>query len=178
VRQWAEAIAGIAIVALIFYDLFQSVVLPRPSVGKLRLSTFVIRPLWAVGRWLGNRTRRVGRCEDWLGTFGPIALIVLLAFWGLSIILGYGLVLDAVADQIGPPPANFETSLYFSAGTLLPLSYGGIVPVGVASTLAVLGESATAVALIALVISLLWQTPQASAQSSGWSQLRLSTTSS
>src|SRR5437879_3554083 len=111
--RWAEAIAGVAILALIFYDLFQSVVLPRPSVGKLRVSTFVIRPLWALWRWLGNRTSRVGRREDWLATFGPIGLIVMLAFWGLSIILGYGLVLDAVADQIQPAPANFGTSLYF-----------------------------------------------------------------
>ena len=155
-RQWAEAIVGVAIVTLIFYDLFQSVVLPRPSVGKLRLSTFIIRPLWATWRWLANRTSRLARRENWLGTFGPIALILLLAFWGLSIILGYGLILDAVASQIKPPPPDLATSLYFSAGTLLPLSYGDILPVGPVATLAVLGESATGVALIALVISLLF----------------------
>jgi hypothetical protein len=156
VRQWAETIAGVAIVALIFYDLFQSVVLPRPSVGKLRLSTFIIRPLWVLWRWIGRRTSSLPRRENWLGTFGPIALIVLLAFWGLSIIFGYSLVIDAVADQIHPPPADFATSLYFSAGTLLPLSYGDIIPVGPVATLAVLAESATGVALIALVISLLF----------------------
>src|ERR1700694_1687100 len=112
--RWAEGITGVAVLAVIFYDLFQSVVLPRPSVGKLRISTFIIRPLWAIWRWLGNRTSRVGRREDWLGTFGPIALIILLLFWGVSIVLGYGLILDAVADQIHPPPASFWTTLYFS----------------------------------------------------------------
>jgi hypothetical protein len=69
VRQWAEAIAGIAIVALIFYDLFQSVVLPRPSVGKLRLSTFVIRPLWAVCG-VGSATAPAGSAAVTTGS-GP-----------------------------------------------------------------------------------------------------------
>jgi hypothetical protein len=153
---WAEAVVGVALLAIIFYDLFQSVVLPRPSVGKLRVSTLLIRPLWALWRFLGNRMRQVGRRENWLGSFGPIVLIVLLLFWALSIILGYGLILDAVAGEIKPPPENLATSLYFSAGTLLPLSYGDIVPFGPVATLAVLAESATGVALIALVISLLF----------------------
>jgi hypothetical protein len=152
----AEAALGVLILAVAFYDVFQSVVLPRPSVGKLRVAPWILRPLWAAWRWLGTRDSRIDRRENWLGTFGPVGLISLLGFWSLSSILGYALILDSIADQIEPPPADFWTSLYFSAGTLLPLSYGEILPLGGLARVVIVAESATGVALIALVISLLF----------------------
>jgi len=39
-------------------------------------------------------------------------------------------VVELAPDQIQPPPQDFWTSLYFSASTLLPLSYGEILPIG------------------------------------------------
>ncbi len=154
--QVAEAALGVVILAAVFYDLFQSVVLPRPSVGKLRLSALILRPLWGSWRWLGTRNSRMDRRENWLGTFGPVALIVLLGLWGLSIILGYALIIDALRDQLQPPPGDFWASLYFSASTLLPLSYGDVLPIGAVARVCVLAESATGISLIALVISLLF----------------------
>jgi hypothetical protein len=105
---------------------------------------------------LGERETRIERRENWLGTFGPVALLALLAFWSLSSILGYALIIDSIPDQIRPPLQDFWTSLYFSAGTLLPLSYGDILPAGGLAQLVIVAESATGVALIALVISLLF----------------------
>jgi hypothetical protein len=152
----AEAALGVVILAVAFYDVFQSVVLPRPSIGKLRIAPWILRPLWASWRWFGMRESRIDRRENRLGTFGPVALLVLLAFWSLSSILGYALIIDSITNQIEPPPQDFWTSLYFSAGTLLPLSYGEILPIGFLARLVIVAESATGVALIALVISLLF----------------------
>jgi Ion channel len=152
----AEAALGVVILAVAFYDVFQSVVLPRPSVGKLRVAPWILRPLWAAWRWLGTRDSRIDRRENWLGTFGPVGLMALLGFWSLSSILGYALIIDSIPDQIQPPPPDFWTSLYFSAGTLLPLSYGEILPVGGLARVVIIAESATGIALIALVISLLF----------------------
>jgi hypothetical protein len=151
-----EAVLGIVILAVAFYDVFQSVVLPRPSIGRLRIAPWILRPLWATWRWYGNRESRLDRRENRLGTFGPVALLALLAFWSLSSILGYALIIDAIPGQIQPRPQDFWTSLYFSASTLLPLSYGEILPVGVLARLVIVAESATGVGLIALVISLLF----------------------
>ena len=152
----AEAALGIAILVVAFYDVFQSVVLPRPSIGKLRLAPWILRPLWAVWKWLGTRDSRIDIRENWLGTFGPVALLALLAFWSLSSILGYALIIDSIPQEIEPPPQDFWTSLYFSASTLLPLSYGEILPIGPLARLVIIAESATGVGLIALVISLLF----------------------
>ena len=151
-----EAALGVVILAVAFYDVFQSVVLPRPSIGKLRLAPWILRPLWAIWRWFSTRDTRIERRENRLGTFGPVALLALLAFWSLSSILGYALIIDAIPDQIQPPPQDFWTSLYFSASTLLPLSYGEILPIGAGARLVIVAESATGVGLIALVISLLF----------------------
>jgi hypothetical protein len=151
-----EAALGVVILGVAFYDVFQSVVLPRPSIGKLRIAPWLLRPLWAVWRWLGTRDSRIEQRENWLGTFGPVGLLALLAFWALSSILGFALIIDAIPDQIQPPPQDFWTSLYFSASTLLPLSYGEILPIGALARLVIIAESATGVALIALVISLLF----------------------
>lgn len=151
-----EAAAGVLILAVAFYDVFQSVVLPRPSIGKLRIAPWILRPLWASWRWWGTRETRLDRRENRLGTFGPVALLALLAFWSLSSILGYALIIDAIPGEIQPRPQDFWTSLYFSASTLLPLSYGEILPVGVLARLVIVAESATGVGLIALVISLLF----------------------
>ena len=107
-------------------------------------------------RWLGTRDGRLDRRENWLGTFGPVALIVLLGFWGLAIIVGYALILDALRDGVQPPLHDFWASLYFSGSSLLPLSYGNYLPVGPIARVSVLAESATGLALIALVISLLF----------------------
>src|SRR5713101_1981861 len=145
-----EGVAGVLLTAAIFYDLFQSVILPRPAVGRLRLTPLVIRPLWRVWRWVGTRSSRIDKRENRLAVFGPTSLIILLTFWGLSLILGYGLIFDALRDQLHEAPTNFGTSLYFSATTLVPLSYGDIVPVGVPARVVTLLESASGVGLAAL----------------------------
>ena len=152
----AEATAGIMLLAAVYYDLFQSVMLPRPSVGKLRLSILIVSPLWAIWKVLANRVARNARREDWLGAFGPLAVLVELIAWGLGLILAYALLIDPLRGQIQPKPENFLTSLYFSAGTLFPLSYGDIVPTGGLAQLVTIAESATGVVLIALVVSLLF----------------------
>jgi hypothetical protein len=151
-----EAAAGLIVLAAVLYDLFHSVVMPRPSVGRLRLAPLILRPLWRGWRLAGSRMTRLQRRERWLGTFGPFALIALLGFWVSSVTLGYALLVDAVADQLQPAPGDLWESLYFSASTLFPLSYGDVLPMGAAARAIVVAEAATGIALIALVISLLF----------------------
>src|SRR5919202_3319923 len=141
--RYLEIAGGILIIAAVAYDLFQSVVLPRPAVGRVRLAQQILRPLWVSWRWVGTRSSRSDRRENVLAAFGPLSLILLLGFWGLALTLGYGLVMDGLRDQIQPAPADFWNALYFSGGTLLPLSYGDIVPMGGEARIAILAESAT-----------------------------------
>src|SRR5207302_3355272 len=74
----------------------------------------------------------------------------------LAFVAGYGLMIDGFRDEMHPIPGDFWESLYFSAGTLVPLSYGDYVPIGVMARLTTIAESTTGVALAALAITLLF----------------------
>jgi hypothetical protein len=150
------AVVGLALIVVVFYDLFQTVVLPRPAVGKLQLARKVVRPMWIVWRWVSRRTSRLERSEARLAAFAPVALLTLFLIWAAALILGYGLVLNGLAAQIRPPPPDFITSIYISASTLVPLAYGDFVPEGFLVRAVVIAESATGVVLVALAITLLF----------------------
>src|SRR5262245_47667557 len=153
--RYLEIMGGIAVLVLASYDLFQTIVLPRPLIHRaLLVGRLLARRLWIGWRWVGTRRRPLERHDHFLAAYGPAVVLMMLAFWGLSLVLGYGLVLDGLGDQIRPQPAGFWTSLYFSAATLLPLAYGEIVPTGWAARLVVLAESATGVTLVILVVTL------------------------
>jgi hypothetical protein len=107
-------------------------------------------------RWVGNRISSVPRRERWLATYGPVAVLTIFVAWGLGLVLAYGLIIDGLRDQMRPVPDSFGTSVYFSASTLVPLSYGDYVPEGVPARLATIAESATGVILAALAITLLF----------------------
>jgi hypothetical protein len=154
--QVLSLIFGLLLVAIVFYDLFQTVVLPRPAVRKVQLGTVIVRPLWLAWRWIGRRGSQAEASEARLGAFGPIALLILFALWALALILGYGLVIDGLAEQFRPAPQDFATSIYISSSTLVPLSFGDFVPDGGAARFVIVAESATGVALAALAITLLF----------------------
>jgi hypothetical protein len=154
--QWLELVGGLIIVLATAYDLFKSVVLPRPAINRFILVRRLFRELWVAWRWVATRSSRVARREARLAAFGPIGILVVFAVWALAFIFGYGLMIDALRTQLHPAPLDFGTSLYFSATTLVPLSYGDIIPLGAAARLVTIAESVTGVGLAALVITLLF----------------------
>ena len=154
--HWGEIVGGVVLILIVFYDLFQSVVLPRPAINKLATVRYLLRAIWWMWRWVGNRMSSIPRRERWLATYGPIGVLAIFSAWGLGLVLGYGLIIDGVHDEMHPVPDSFGTSVYFSATTLVPLSYGDFVPIGVPARLATIAESATGVILAALAITLLF----------------------
>ena len=150
-------VAGVALLVATFYDLFQSVVLPRPSVRKVQLARTVVRPLWRLWKWAFNRGTRIDRSEARLAAFAPIVLVILFLIWALALIIGYGLIVDGLADMFRPQLENFATAFYVSATTLVPLSYGDFVPEEGLARFVIIIESATGVVVAALGITLLFE---------------------
>src|SRR5256884_5319709 len=153
----APPAAGAVLLPIVFYDLFQTVVLPRPAARKFQLARYIIRPMWSVWRWTSLRSTAVDRSEGLMAAFGPIALIVLVLIWAFGLILGYGLVLYGVRDQFHPELADFPESFYVSASTLVPLAYGDFIPEQGFARTVIFFESLTGVALAALAITLLFE---------------------
>src|SRR5207302_9747787 len=151
-----EVIGCLLLCLIIFYDLFQSGGLPGPAVNQFALVRFVLRRIWVGWRWVGSRMSSIARRETWLAAFGPVGVLTMFGLWGLALVLGYALLIDGLRPEIHPPPVNFGTSLYFSATTLVPLSYGDLVPIGEGARFVIFAESASGVILAAVAVTLLF----------------------
>jgi hypothetical protein len=155
----AEAMLGLLLVASIMFDVFLTVVVPRRAPGTmrlLRLSRYLVVHLWVVWRWIGLRIGGVERREVFLGSFAPLAVILLLAGWVAGLIIGFGLLLDAMRDQIHPTPEHLGASLYFAGTALLTLGFGDFLAVGDWARLTTLVAAATGLSLFAATLTLLF----------------------
>ena len=154
--HWLELATGLILVGVSLYDLFKSVVLPRPAINKFVLVRRTFFALWRFWRWVGDRITNPARKEGWLATFGPTGVLIMFGIWAVAFVIGYALMIDGVHDEMHPVPGDLWESLYFSATTLVPLSYGDFVPLGLAARVITVAESATGVAVAALAITLLF----------------------
>ena len=157
--QVVEGIAGLLVLVGILLDVFLTVVVPRraPRTGPLvRLSGYLIPGLWSVWRWIGLRQASADRREAILGSFGALMVILLLVAWIAGLVLGYGLLFDALRDQIRPTPENLGASLYFAGTALLTLGFGDFVAMGALARILTLAAAATGLGVFATVITLLF----------------------
>jgi len=148
--------AGALIILVTVYDVFQSVVMPRPAVGRVRLSFTLIRGAWRLWRKTSDVLRRLQTRETVLAAFAPLMLVTLLVLWGFGLILGFALIFNGLHAGLQPQPDSFGTTLYFSTGRMLAFSVGGIEATGVATRVFSAIEAASGFGLFALVISLLF----------------------
>lgn len=144
-------VAGLLLVSTTAYDLIESVVLPRPAIGHVRLSIVLLRGLWRLWRAAGRRLRRIRQREGVLGSFGPLAVILLLLCWTGALVIGYGLILDAVSSA-----SHLGDSLYLSAAALLTFGLTNSVPATSLARLIVSLEAANGLGMVAMLVSLLF----------------------
>ena len=122
------ALLGALVVFLALLDVFQSVIIPRAVDRRYRMSAHLVRGLWSLWPQVGWRLySEDDKREEFLSTFAPFALVVLLAQWVLSLIVGYGLIFFALRAQLHPPIHNVWQALYFAGSSLLTIGFGDIV---------------------------------------------------
>ena len=146
---------GVFLLALTFWDLFETVVVPRPTPGWFRIGRYIVRVSWRGFRAL--RDGRPGRSYDrLLGLFAPGATIALLIAWLIALIVGYGLVLYALRDELRPIPPDLGTTLYFAATSVLTIGYGDIVAEGAPARLVITTAAISGLGVVALVVTFLF----------------------
>src|SRR5260370_19392495 len=95
---WVEVVARVSIAIATFYDLFKSVVLPRPSVNRFIMVRFLFFTFWAFWRWVSRRLTNAARREAWLATFVPSAVIAMFLTWALAFLLAYALLVHRLRN--------------------------------------------------------------------------------
>ncbi len=153
----AAVIIGIALILVVLWDAFETIVLPRRVTRRLRLVRAFYRltwPLWvAAVHALSSRKKQ----ENYLSFYGPLSLPVLLGFWAAVLIAGFALLYWAPGNAIRTPGghASFGACLYFSGTTFFTLGLGDISPNATMARLLVVLEAGMGFAFLALVISYL-----------------------
>jgi len=151
------AIAGTLSILAILLDAFETVVLPRRVRRTFRVSSWFYRRTWIPYRKLAQRIQGQARRENFLGYFGPLSLIFLLALWAAGLIFGFAMLQYGAGDhfRLSGEPITFGLLVYHSGETFFTLGYGDIVPnSGVARALAVI-ESGLGFAFLGVVIGYL-----------------------
>lgn len=151
---------GAMLVATTLYDLFHSVLMPRPSVTQVEFAPVLTRNLWLVWRFLAPPGMAIRRREARLAAFGPVVLIALLAIWVGALIVGYGLILAGLGRQVSGS-GGIGAALFVSAQGFLTLGFSAAAPVGTVARLCVTLEAATGLGVVAMVVSLLFSLFQA-----------------
>ncbi len=149
-------VAGVVVLTLVMADVFETVVVPRPSPGFHRLSRYLVRSTWRGWRWIGARTRTGLKRDGFYGLYAPGAVVLLLIAWMALLVLGFGLLFQALRSELVPVPANLGSSLYFAGTSILTLGFGDVVAEGALARTVSLVAAASGLGLVALVITFLF----------------------
>jgi hypothetical protein len=153
--MWLLVLPGAALIALVLWDAFETVVLPRRVTRRLWLASLYFRLSWTLWSYLPRRMAPTTARETFLGFYGPLSLILLLAWWALGLVVGFALIHEGIDTAFGGESSDFTDALYFSGTTFVTLGLGDLSPEGNVAKFLATFESGLGFAFLALVISYL-----------------------
>lgn len=146
---------GVITIAVVFWDVFETFILPRRVSRRFRLARGFFRLTWKAWSGMARAVHRAGRRESYLSFYGPLSVLILMAFWATGTIVGFALLQAGGGRFLPPGSSSFPTLLYLSASTFFTLGLGDIVPASSFARAVTVTESGAGLAFLALVISYL-----------------------
>ncbi len=150
----AAIIIGILCIIIVAFDAFETIVLPRRVVRRVRLTKVFYRLTWGIWAMVGHRMRPGNRREYYLSFYGPLSLILLLCLWASLFIVAFALLQWGFGDTMHAPEGyvHFTGYLYFSGTTFVTLGLGDITPMDSLGRALTVLESGGGLGFLALVI--------------------------
>ena len=121
-------LVGLVLFVVILWDAFETVLVPRRIGRRVRLTRYFYMATWQVWSHFARDMRQQSRREGWLGTFGPLSLLLLLACWATALIVAFALLHSAVRAFAGLRPEPIGLLLYMSGETFFTLGFGDVTP--------------------------------------------------
>jgi Ion channel len=148
---------GLVLIAVILWEGFETIVLPRRVTRRFRLTRFFYRCTWRPWTKMVNGMVPQRWRQTFLSVFGPLSLLLLLSVWAAGLIVGYALLHWAAGSAVLAQDGSrgFLTDLYLSGTTFFTLGIGDVVPRSPVARLLVVTESGMGLAFLALVIGYL-----------------------
>src|SRR5438552_3027248 len=139
---------------VVLWDVFETIVLPRRASNRIRTTALVYRMTWAPWAAVARKLPAGNFREDFLGYYGPLAVLFLLIVWAILLVAGYAFIQWAAGSQLiaSGRLAGLTDDLYFSATTFFTLGLGDVFPrTGLARVITAV-EVANGSGMLALVI--------------------------
>lgn len=147
-------VLGIVVIWAVLLDAFETVVLPRRVLRNFRLTAYFYRRTWIPWRKIAGHIKTTSRQQNFLGYYGPVSVILLMAVWAAELILGFALIQYGIGghEQLSGERLNFGKILYHSGETFFTLGYGDIVPTSGAARALSVFEAGMGFAFLGVVI--------------------------
>lgn len=149
------ALLGLALVVVALRDCFETLVLPRRVTRRFRLTRLYFLAAWRLWRRVSQCLTPGRRRENFLSTFGPLALFGLFTCWVAIIITGFALVHWGQHTLGGAGGDRFLQCLYNSGETFFTLGYGDVTPTTYLGKLLAVAEAGLGFGFMAVVIGYL-----------------------
>ncbi|MDQ6767356.1 MAG: ion channel [Candidatus Eremiobacteraeota bacterium] len=154
--DFSFVVIGILIVGIILFDIFASVVVPRPVRSSLLVSGLLRRYGWQLWRHFCIGIEAAGRREVFLSVFAPMVMVLSLLVWVIALMFGFGLIFLGFHDGLRPVPADLGAAMYYAGTSLLTIGYGDIVATHAATRLFSIAAGAAGLATVAVVLTFLF----------------------
>ena len=150
-------IFGALLVIAVLWETFETIVLPRRVTRTFRMTRLFYRWSWVPWRALAGLFTQKRRRDAMLSYYGPLSLLMLFAFWAVTLVLGFALIDYGDGAQFNGAiyPSRFGNSLYLSGTTLFTLGLGDITPGSPLARLVTVFEGGIGFGFLALVIGYL-----------------------
>src|SRR5213594_1913184 len=148
-------IGGALLLAIVLWDAFETIILPRRVNRRLRLTRAFYRATWIPWPASAGLVRAGNRRELFLSFYGPLSLVLLLVLWAAGLVTGFGLLQYANGSAMhaaGNEAPGLATDLYLSGTTFFTLGLGDVAPVGSFARLLTVIESGLGFGFLAIVI--------------------------
>ena len=152
--QTALGIVGVAIILLVLWEGFETIVLPRRVTRHFRFTRLFYSNTWRLWAGLFDALKRRRLRETLLSVYGPASLLGLVALWALLLVFGFGLLnwtLD-IGARATAPYRGFWNDIYFSGTTFFTLGMGDITPNSSIGRFLTVAEAGTGFGFLAVVI--------------------------
>jgi Ion channel len=148
---------GVLLLAVILWDAFETIILPRRVTRRIRLTRAFYRYTGAPWLLIARHMKPGRRREGFLGVFGPLSTLVLFGVWAGGLILAFAMVQWAGASILEGHAGieSFRAQLYFSGTSFFTLGLGDVAPHTPLARVITVLEAGTGFGFLAVVISYL-----------------------
>ncbi|HKF50680.1 MAG TPA: potassium channel family protein [Candidatus Acidoferrales bacterium] len=152
------AILGVALIAVILWDVFETIILPRRVTRRFRLARAFYRWSWRPWRFVACALQRKNLRDTFLSYYGPLSLLMLFVVWAVGLIFGFATLHYSAGSAINLAQnqhPGFWSDLYMSGTTFFTLGLGDVTPRTEAARIITVFEAGLGFGFLAIVISYL-----------------------